>query len=83
MLTTLEGIVRNGKIELIDYPGNIAEDTRVLITVLRPSRRDESLITIPIEQAGDLRQRLACFAEDWLHPSMNGYDDYDTHSPSV
>lgn len=80
MLTTLEGIVRNGKIELIDYPDTIAEDTRVLITVLPRHHQGAHGLTITRDQAADLRQRLACFAEDWLHPSMDGYDDYDTAS---
>ena len=29
---------------------------------------------ITSEQAADLRQRLAAFAEDWQRPEMNAYD---------
>lgn len=34
---------------------------------------------IDVDQAAELRDRLAAFAEDWESPDMDVYDDYDAH----
>jgi hypothetical protein len=80
MLKTITGIYRNGHIELLDAPGEVADDTRVLITFLTPQPQPVALATRQIDpaQAADLRARLATFADDWERAEMDAYDDYDT-----
>lgn len=77
MWITIEGIVRNGKIELLGYPDTIADETHVLITVLTPQQPADQVLAMTPEEAADLRHRLHCFTDDWLDPSMDGYDTYD------
>jgi len=82
MLAAVEGIYRNGKIELSETPEGVADEARVIITFIQPRvvlATDIDLRTHGInrEQAADLRARLMPFAEDWEQPEMNVYDDYD------
>ena len=74
MVKSVEGVYRNGKVELME-PLAGAEDLRVIVTLVQPvkpvdlgERGDES-------QAADLRRRLAPFAEDWDRPDMSAYDE--------
>jgi hypothetical protein len=75
MVKSVEGIYRNGKVELVE-PLAEAEGSRVIVTWVQPS--------VPVNlrergidegQAADLRRRLATFAEDWDRPEMAIYDD--------
>ena len=77
MSTTIEGIYRNGKIELSETPRDMSEGTRVVVTFLRPGSVDLREHGIDKAQAAELRARLACFAEDWESPEMDIYDNYD------
>ncbi len=74
MLKSVEGIYRNGKVELTE-PIVEAEGSRVIVTWVDPSR-PAALESFGIEelQALDLRHRLSTFAEDWARPEMNIYD---------
>ena len=75
MPKSVEGVYRNGKVELVE-PLAEAEGSRVIVTWvhaadpidLRERRIDES-------QASDLRRRLTSFAEDWDRPEMAAYDE--------
>jgi hypothetical protein len=75
MVKSVEGIYRNGKVELIE-PLTEAEGSRVIVTWvgtvgpvdLRERGIDEN-------NAADLRRRLAPFAEDWDRPEMSVYDE--------
>jgi hypothetical protein len=74
MLTTVEGIYRDGKIELPQVPGEV-KSARVLVTFLPeagpidpPSRR------VDAEQAAELRWGFGAAAEDWHRPEMDVYD---------
>jgi hypothetical protein len=75
MVKSVEGIYRNGKVELVE-PLAEAEGSRVIVTWvhsadpidLRERGIDES-------QAADLRRRLASFTEDWDRPEMAAYDE--------
>ncbi|WP_341734527.1 hypothetical protein [Microcoleus sp. EPA2] len=74
MLQSVEGIYRNGKIELLEMPADI-EEAQVIVTFLPKS----GLIDLPSrgidrEQASDLRLRLTRFAPDWERPEMDAYD---------
>ncbi len=77
MLTTVHGIYRNGKIELVEKPTDIPEDAPVIVTFLESKVVDLRQRGIDAEEAAELRGRLATFAEDWDSPEMAIYDDYD------
>lgn len=74
MLQSVEGIYRNGKIELLETPNNL-EEARVIVTFLTDNSVDLSSRGIDQQQAADLRHRLSTFAEDWERPDMEGYDE--------
>lgn len=76
MLKTIEGMYRNGKVELDDVPEDVSEETPVLVTFLA-GRVDLRARGIDEAEAADLRARLSTFAEDWERPDMDAYDDYD------
>ena len=80
MLKTVEGVYRNGKIELLEVPHDLGEEMRVIITFLPalPQRVDLAARGIDAAQASDLRARLQTFAADWDREAMDQYDDYDT-----
>ena len=75
MLKSIEGIYRDGKIELLE-PAPQEGEARVLVTFL-PSNgvvdlRDRG---INQEEAADLRGRLRSFVDDWNRPEMDVYDE--------
>ncbi len=65
MLISVEGVYRDGKIELSELPGDVREEMRVIVTFVEP--RGVSLRPRGIDQAqaAKLRDSLAAFAEDW------------------
>ena len=77
MSKTIEGVYREGKIELAETPNDVGEGTRVVVTFLSPGSIDLREHGISKTQAAELRARLACFAEDWESPEMDIYDNYD------
>ncbi len=77
MLTTIEGIYRNGRIELSELPGNIPEASRVIVTFLDTRAIDLRERGISEGQARELRAQLSAFAKEWDSPDMSCYDDYD------
>jgi hypothetical protein len=77
MLRTIEGVYRNGKVELTEVPSDARDETRVLVTFLEPQPIDLRARGIDEAHAAELRARLATFAEDWDSPEMAIYDDYD------
>jgi hypothetical protein len=77
MLKSIEGIYRNGKIELARIPTDVRDETHVIVTFLEPSPIDLRERGIDEAHAADLRARLATFAEDWDSPEMAIYDEYD------
>lgn len=80
MLKTVEGIYRDGKVELLETPGKI-EEARVIVTFMPTTMPTTSgAVNLPYrginqEQAADLRDRLQRFAEDWERSDMAAYDD--------
>lgn len=76
MVKSVEGIYRNGKVELVE-PLAEAEESRVIVTWIAPSTGPVDLHERGIDtgQAVDLRHRLGAFAEDWDRPEMAVYDD--------
>jgi len=73
MSKTVEGIYRNGKVELLESPPDVTE-ARVVITFLTEGTVALEERGIGEEQAADLRARLRTFAEDWERPEMEAYD---------
>lgn len=79
MLTRVEGIYRNGRIELAQLPANIPEETKAIVTFIEPEEEGIELSAYGIDetQAEALQANLATFAEDWNSPEMSIYDHYD------
>ncbi len=77
MLTSVEGVYRDGKVELSELPNGVREEVRVIVTFVDP--RGVALAPRGINQAeaAKLRDSLAAFTEDWESPEMEIYDDYD------
>lgn len=73
MVKSVEGVYRNGKVELLESPPEDA-DGRVIVTFLSAEKVDLAGREISEEQAADLRRRLSTFAEDWDRPEMDVYD---------
>ncbi len=79
MVKSVEGIYRNGKVELVE-PLAEAEGSRVIVTWVHhvgspPETVDLRERGIGEGRAADLRHRLAAFAEDWDRPEMAVYAD--------
>jgi hypothetical protein len=75
MLKSVEGIYRDGKIELLEPAPQLTE-ARVVVTFL-PERKLVDLVArgITPEMAADMRARLGSIAEDWDDPAMDVYDE--------
>jgi hypothetical protein len=73
MLKSVEGIYKDGKVELLETPDDV-EEARVIVTFLpAPGSIDLRAHGLTEEEAADLRARLKPFAEDWERPEMAGY----------
>jgi hypothetical protein len=70
---TIEGIYRDGKVELLETPDDV-DEARVIVTFLREGVVNLSESGIDEIQAASLRARLRTFAEDWERPEMGAYD---------
>ncbi len=76
MLKSVEGVYRDGKVELTEQP-DVREETRVIVTFLETSQIDLQAHGIDETQAAELRAQLGSFAEEWNSPDMDLYDNYD------
>lgn len=70
---TVEGIYRDGKVELLETPANV-DEARVIVTFLLKGSVSLSERGIDEAKAANLRARLSAFAEDWDLPEMEAYD---------
>ena len=77
MFRTVRGTYHQGHIELDERPGDVPDDTLVIVTFLEKVKIDLSSHGITEPEAAELRTRLTPFAEDWNDPKMSVYDDYD------
>jgi hypothetical protein len=75
MLTTIEGIYRNGHVDLAQKPASVGSEARVLVTFLESNIIDLREIGMSEVQAKDLRARLSTFAADWDSSEMDVYDE--------
>jgi hypothetical protein len=83
MLTSVEGIYRNGHVELAERSNDVREGARVIVTFIEANPIDLAAQGIDPEQAQILRTSLATFSEDWNSPEMSLYDDYDAAKASL
>ena len=72
MFRSVEGIYRQGKIELIESPTSDMEG-KVIVTFLSAGAVDLAERGIGQREAADLRHRLKSF-DDWDRPEMDVYD---------
>jgi hypothetical protein len=77
VLKSVEGVYRKGQVELAEVPGDVRDETRVIVTFLQSSTINLRKRGIDEKQAAELRARPGTFAEDWESPEMDIYDDYD------
>jgi hypothetical protein len=79
MLTRIEGIYRNGRIELTQLPANVSEKTRKIVTFVEVKEEEIDLSAYSIDEtrAESSRANLATFVDDWNNLEMIIYDDYD------
>ena len=73
MLKSVEGVFRDGKIELLELPPSSAQG-RVIVTFLESGGIDLRDRGIDESQAAELRHRQNAFGEDWSRPEMDAYD---------
>lgn len=73
MLKSVEGIYRDGKIELLE-PAPPDAEGKVIVTFMQSAAVDLAARGIDATQAADLRHRLSTFADDWDRPEMDVYD---------
>jgi len=76
-MLSVQGVYRKGKIELIEQPTNVRDETYVIVTFLERGLVDLRERGIDEAQAAELRAAMAAFAEDWDSPEMSIYDNYD------
>jgi len=69
MLRTIEGVYRDGTVELTEIPKDVREETQVLATFIEPQLIDLQSRGIDEVQAAELRARFATFIEDWDSPA--------------
>lgn len=76
MFHSVEGVYRNGKVELSETPPHI-EGARVIVTFLPESSNlvDLQARGIEPEAAAELRAKLQTFAPEWERPEMEAYDN--------
>jgi hypothetical protein len=77
MQPSVEGVYRQGRVELTQLPDNIPDETRVIVTFVQPNQIDLRSCGINQAQASVLRANLFTFADDWNSPEMSIYDNYD------
>jgi alkanesulfonate monooxygenase SsuD/methylene tetrahydromethanopterin reductase-like flavin-dependent oxidoreductase (luciferase family) len=74
MLKSVQGIYREGRIELLEPPPQGVEGPVIVTFLAEAESVDLAARGIDRRQASDLRRRLASFAEDWERPEMDVYD---------
>ena len=76
-LKSVEGIYRDGKVELLEAPGDMKE-SRVIVTFLpQPKVIDLRERGIDETEAADMRSGFEGILQDWESPEMDVYDNYD------
>lgn len=71
MLTRVEGIYRNGRVELVESSNNVLEGTRVIVTFVPSNTIDLASQGIDKAQAEVLQTSLATFAKEILAVNLS------------
>lgn len=79
---SVEGVYRDGKVELAELPENVPDETKVIVTFLAEPSFSLAERGIGEAQAAELRARLQTFSEDWDRPEMEIYNNYDAAKPN-
>ena len=74
MLQCVEGMYRNGQVELLERPASV-QTARVIVAFLPGGPVDLSERGIGKAEAADLRWRLSAAPDDWDSPEMDVYDE--------
>lgn len=74
MLQCVEGIYRNGKVELLETPEDVHE-ARVIVAFLPADSIQEKKPQLTPAEIAELRWKLAAWEEDWNAPGMEAYDE--------
>lgn len=82
MIQSIEGVFRDGKVELLEEPVNTRE-ARVIVTFLPDGLGTEGGPCFTTDEQADLRGKLAAWEEDWNAPGMEAYDDYESRRRST
>ena len=77
MPKSVEGVYRDGKIELDEFPGDVRDEARVIVTFLETSFINLQGRGIDEAHAAELRAHLESFGEEWNSPEMDLYNNYD------
>ena len=80
-MLTVEGIYKNGKVELLEVVSE-AEQSKVLVTFLEKNDIDLKILGVDRDEAVELRDKFASF-EDWNDPALDIYNDYDNAKSSL
>lgn len=70
----VQGVYRNGRVELLEPAPTTAETPVVVSFPEHGKPADLAARGMTPEQAADLRRRLGAFAEDWDRGDMDVYD---------
>ena len=73
MLQWVEGVYRDGKIELVE-PAPEGAKGKVIVTFLAVGELNLADRGIDEAQSALLRAKLSTFTEDWQSPEMDSYD---------
>lgn len=79
-MLTVEGIYKDGKIELLETISDVTQ-AKVLVTFIDGNDVDLNTLGIDQKEAGELREKFASF-EDWNDPALDIYNDYDNAKSS-
>lgn len=77
-MKSVEGVYRDGKVELSALPDNVCENAPVIVTFVETDSVNLEHHGISERESRKLRDTLASFAEEWESPEMAAYDDYAT-----
>ena len=70
MLKSVEGVYRDGKIELTELPGDVRDETRVIVTFLLAEEAQG------IEYQGWAELGMSRLEQEWDNPEDAMYDDW-------
>jgi hypothetical protein len=76
MIQTVQGIFKNGKVELLELPVNVGE-ARVIVTFLPETDGPPGGPAFTPDEIAELQGKLEAWGDDWNAPGMEAYDDYE------